>query len=33
MTSVDIALVSNLNFQVGCQDKVTLNSDADEAPA
>ena len=28
-----IALVCGLNFQVGCQDRLRVNSDADEALA
>ena len=31
--SADIALVCVLNFQVGCQDRLRVNSDADEALA
>ena len=32
MSSADIALVCSLNFQVlGCQDRLRVNSDADEA--
>ena len=30
MASGDIALVCGLNFQVGCQDKLRVNSDVDE---
>ena len=33
MVSADIALVCGLNFQVGCQDRLRVNSDADEALA
>ena len=33
MASADIALVCGLNFQVGCQDRLRVNSDADEALA
>ena len=33
MASADIALVYGLNFQVGCQDGLHVNSDADEALA
>ena len=33
MASADIALVCGLNFQVGCQDRLCVNSDADEALA
>ena len=31
MVSADIVLVCGLNFQVGCQDKLHVNSDDDEA--
>ena len=31
MASDDIAIVCGLNFQVGCQDSLRLNSDADKA--
>ena len=31
MASADIALVCGLNFQVECQDRLCVNSDADEA--
>ena len=31
--SADIALVCGLNFQVGCQDRLRVNSAADEALA
>ena len=31
MASADIVLVCSLNFQVGCQDRLHVNSDADEA--
>ena len=31
MASADIALVCRLNFQVECQDRLRVNSDADEA--
>ena len=30
MASADIAFVRCLNFQVGCQDWLFVNSDADE---
>ena len=33
MASADIALVCGLNFWVGCQDKLRMNSDADKALA
>ena len=33
MASADIALVCGLNFQVGCQDRLRVNSDTDEALA
>ena len=33
MASADIALVCGLNFQVGCQDKLHVIADADEALA
>ena len=33
MASADIALVCGSNFQVGCQDRLRVNSDADEALA
>ena len=33
MASADIALVSGLNFQVGYQDRLRVNSDVDEALA
>ena len=33
MASDDIALVCGLNFQVGCQDGLRVNSDADKALA
>ena len=33
MASADIALVCNLNFQVGCQDRLSVNSDTDKALA
>ena len=33
MASADIALVCGLNFQVGCQNRLRVNSDADEALA
>ena len=33
MASADIALVCGLNFQVGCLDRLRVNSDADEALA
>ena len=33
MASADIALVLYLNFQVGCHDRLRVNSDADEALA
>ena len=33
MASADISLVCGLNFQVGCQDSLRLNSDADKALA
>ena len=32
-TSADIALVCGLNFQVGCQDRLRVNSGANEALA
>ena len=31
MASADIALVCDLNFQAGSQDRLHVNSDADEA--
>ena len=31
MASADIVLVCGLNFQVGCQDRLRVKSDADEA--
>ena len=31
MASTDVALVCGLNFQVGCQVRLRVNSDADEA--
>ena len=33
MANGDIALVCGLNFQVECQDKLRVNSDADETLA
>ena len=33
MASADIALVCGLNYQVGCQDRLRVNSDADETLA
>ena len=33
MVSADIVLVCVLNVQVGCQDRLRVNSDADEALA
>ena len=30
MTDANIALVCGMNFQVGCQDRLRVNSDADE---
>ena len=30
MASADIALVCDLNFQMGCQDRLRVNSDAGE---
>ena len=33
MASADIALVCGLNFQMGCQDRLRVNSDADQALA
>ena len=33
MASADIALVCGLKFQVGCQDRLHVNSDADKALA
>ena len=33
MASAEIALVCGLNFQVRCQDRLRVNSDADEALA
>ena len=33
MASADIIFVCGLNFQVGCQDKLRVNSDAKEALA
>ena len=33
MASADIALVCGLNFQVGCQDRLLVYSNADEALA
>ena len=29
MASADIALVCGLKFQVGCQDRIRVNSDAE----
>ena len=31
MASADIALVCCFNFQAACQDRLRVNSDADEA--
>ena len=31
MASADISLVCSLNFQLGCQDRPCVNSDANEA--
>ena len=33
MASADIAFVYGLNFQVGCQDRIRVNLDADKALA
>ena len=33
MASADTAIVCGLNFQVRCQDKLRVSSDADEALA
>ena len=33
MASADIALVCGLNFQVGCQDRLCVNVDVEEAVA
>ena len=33
MACANIALVCSLNFQVGCQDRLSVNSDADETLA
>ena len=33
MASADIALVCGLKFQAGCQDRLRVNPDADEALA
>ena len=33
MVSAEIALVSGLKVWVGCQDRLSVNSDADEALA
>ena len=33
MASADIVLVCGLNFQVGCHDRPSVNSDADETLA
>ena len=33
MASANMALVCGLNFQVGCHDRLCVNSDADEALA
>ena len=33
MASADVTLVCGFNFQVGCQDRRRVNSDADEALA
>ena len=33
MASADITLACGLNFQVGCQDRLHVNSDADETLA
>ena len=33
MASVEIAFVSGLKVQVGCQNRLCVNSDADETPA
>ena len=33
MARGDTALMCGLNFQVGCQDRLYVNSDADEALA
>ena len=33
MTTANIALKCGLNFQVRCQDRLGVNSDADEALA
>ena len=33
MASVDIALGCGLNFQLGCQDRLRVNLDADETLA
>ena len=33
MANADIALVCGLNFEVGCQDRLRVNSNADETLA
>ena len=33
MASADIAIVCGLYFQLGCQDRLRVNSDADDSPA
>ena len=33
MANANIALECGLNFEVGCQDRLRMNSDADEALA
>ena len=33
MANADNALVCGLNFEVGCQDRLRVNSDADETLA
>ena len=33
MARADIALMYGLKFEVGCQDSLSVNSDADEALA
>ena len=33
MASAEIALVSGLKVQIGCQDRLCMNSDADETLA
>ena len=33
MARADIAVICGLNFHMGCQDRLRVNSDADEALA